>query len=103
MASSRPSRPAELRRDHARPQNAPAPTTAAMEARLTELISPATYAVVEQYRKAGLRERVLTLPVMVSLLLTLIWRQLPAASSLVPLLARESVLWTPPMRITQQA
>jgi hypothetical protein len=96
-------RPAELLRDHARPRHAPAPTDAQLDARLTEIVQPATYAVVEQYRQLGLRERVLTLPVMVCLLLTLVWRQVPGVRPLARLLARDHLLWTPPLRVSQQA
>ena len=49
-----------------------------MDARLAEVVGPATYAVAEQYRRYGLRWRVLTLPVMVALLVALIWRQVPS-------------------------
>jgi Transposase DDE domain len=105
MATSprKPSRPAELRRDHARPRNAPAPSDTAIEARLEELISPATYAVTAQYHRLGLRARILTLPVMVSLVVTLIWRQVPSVHMLARLLSREQLLWTPPRRVSQQA
>lgn len=96
-------RPVELNRDHARPRTAPAPTSAAVEARLTELISPATYALTEQYQQLGLRWRVLTLPVMVALVLSLIWRQIPSVTTLVQTLAREPLLWEPPRRVSQQA
>jgi hypothetical protein len=96
-------RPVELNRDHARPRTAPAPTSAAIEARLTELISPATYALTEQYRQLGLRWRVLTLPVMVALVLSLIWRQIPSVTTLVQTLAREPLLWEPPRQVSQQA
>jgi Transposase DDE domain len=96
-------RPADLLRDHARPRHAPAPTTAALDARLTEIVRPATYAVLEQYHQLGLRARVLTLPVMVSLLVTLVWRQVASVRGLARLLAREHLLWTPPLTISQQA
>jgi Transposase DDE domain len=96
-------RPPELNRDHARPRTAPAPTSAAVEARLTELISPATYALADQYRRLGLRWRVLPLPVMAALVLSLIWRQVPSVSTLAALLAREPLLWEPPRRVSQQA
>jgi hypothetical protein len=96
-------RPPALNRDHARPRTAPAPTSAAIEARLTELVSPATYALADQYRRLGLRWRVLPLPVMVALVLGLIWRQIPAVASLARVLAREPLLWAPPRRVSQQA
>jgi hypothetical protein len=96
-------RPVNLNRDHARPRTAPAPTSAALEERLTELVQPATYALVEQYRSLGLRWRVLTLPVLVALLLAMIWRPIPSVSTAVQVLAREPLLWAPPRRVSQQA
>ena len=72
-----------------------------MDARLAEVVGPATYAVAEQYRRYGLRWRVLTLPVMVALLVALIWRQVPSVRSLARLLARDHLLWTPPRRVSQ--
>lgn len=96
-------RPPVLSRDHARPRNQPNPTDPEIEARLTELISPLTYSLVNQYHRLGLRERILTLPVMVSLVLSLIWRQVPSVAELVKLIAQESLLWTPPLQVSQKA
>jgi hypothetical protein len=96
-------RPPEINRDHARPRNAPAPSNAEIEARLTELISPATYGLTDYYHRLGLRWRILNLPVMVALILTMIWRQVPSISNLVQMLQRETLLWTPPIHVSQQA
>src|SRR5512133_2239214 len=96
-------RPAVLSRDHARPRNQPTPSDPEIEARLTELVSPLTYSLVNQYHNLGLRERILTLPVMVAMVLTLVWRQVPAASELVKMVARDSLLWTPPVTVSQKA
>jgi hypothetical protein len=74
-----------------------------MEARLAEVVGPATYAVAEQYRRYGLRWRVLTLPVMVALLVALIWRQVSSVQGLARLLARDHLLWEPPRQVSQQA
>ncbi len=74
-----------------------------MEARLAELVQPATYALAEHYRRLGLRWRVLTLPVMVALVLAMIWRQIPSVSTAAQMLAREPLLWAPPRRVSQQA
>jgi hypothetical protein len=67
------------------------------------VVSPATYATADYYRRLGLRERVLTLPIMVALVLTLIWRQVPSVSELVRLLTRDPLLWSPPIHVSQQA
>lgn len=96
-------RPPDYHRDHARPRTAPAPSPAAMEERLTDLISPATYALTAEYRRLGLRWRILSLPMMVAMLLALIWRQIPSVSTLVEVLTREPLLWVPPRRVSQQA
>jgi hypothetical protein len=56
---STPYRPPDLNRDHARPRTAPAPPGPAVEARLTELASPVAFALGDEYRRLGLRARVL--------------------------------------------
>jgi hypothetical protein len=96
-------RPPVLKRDHARPRNRPAPGDAAVEGRLAELVSPQTYALAREYHRRGLRARLLTLPVMLGLVLALIWRQVPSVAELVRALAREPLLWTPPLRVSEQA
>lgn len=102
-AKRRRLRPPHLNRDHARPRTAPSPSDPAVEARLAELISPAVYSLANLYHNLGLRWRILNLPVMVAAILTLIWRQVPSVSSLVRMLARENLLWTPPLHVSQQA
>jgi hypothetical protein len=99
----KPRRPVDLNRDHARPRTAPAPTSAAMDARLTDLITPTIFAAGDEYRRLGLRSRVLSLPVMVGLVLAMIWRQVASVSELVRLLERERLFWVPAQAITQQA
>jgi len=89
--------------DHSRRTHVSAPADSEIEARLTELVKPAVYAEMEHYRRLGLRNRLLTLPVMVSLVLTLIWRRVPGVMELVRLVARERVLWTAPQSVSQPA
>ena len=74
-----------------------------MAERLTEIVHPATLAQLDYYRQLGLRERVLTLPVMVALVLSLIWRQIGGVSELARLVRTEKMLWLPPLQVTQQA
>jgi hypothetical protein len=71
--------------------------------RLTEIVHPATLAQLDYYRQLGLRERILTLPVMVALVLSLIWRQIGGVCELVRLARSEHLLWLPPFHVTQQA
>jgi hypothetical protein len=72
-------------------------------AQLTELLHPLTLAQVSHFHQLGLRERVLTLPVMVALVLTMVWRQEGSPTELVRLLRQEGFLWCSPCRVTVQA
>jgi hypothetical protein len=96
-------RPVDLPRDHARPRGVPGPTSAAIDDHLATLIQPAIFAQEDAYRRLGLRDRVLALPAMTAMVLTIIWRQVPSVSEVVRLLEREGVLWTPAIRVSQQA
>lgn len=80
-----------------------APPDDQIEARLFDLVHPATYTQVAAYQAMGLRERILTLPVMVAFVLSLIWRQLGSVSEAVRILQREGFLWTSPQQVSQQA
>jgi hypothetical protein len=101
LAKRKPTTP--LRRDHARPRHHPHALDPVIQQHLTDLVRPATFALADQYRRLGLRERVLTLPIMVALILTLIWRQVPSVKELVRMLARDPLLWSPPLQVSQQA
>jgi len=80
-----------------------APPAAEVTARLTELVYPAVLNTLGEFRRRGLRERVLTLPVMVALVLALIWRQLSGVAELARLVQQELVFWVPPLRVSAQA
>ena len=91
-----------IQRDRRRhPPSAPPP--AEVTARLTELVYPAALNTLGEFRRRGLRERVLTLPVMVALVLALIWRQLSGVAELARLVQQELVFWVPPLRVSSQA
>ncbi len=51
----------------------------------------------------GLRERTLTLPVMVAFVASLIWRQIGSVAEAVRVLASEGMLWTSPVQASPQA
>jgi hypothetical protein len=80
-----------------------APSAPEVEGRLAELIHPATLAQVAAFHDRGLRERVLTLPVMVAFVLSLVWRQLGSVSEAVRVLTAEGLLWAEPTAVSQQA
>jgi hypothetical protein len=111
MASSAP-KPAKKRssvrhtraiqRDRSkRPTVAPPPEQ--LEQQLTALIHPATLAQLDHFHALGLRARLLTLPVMVALVLSMLWRQIGSVHELVRLLHSEGFLWTSPRPVSQQA
>lgn len=71
--------------------------------RLQEIIHPATLAQVAHFHQEGLRERTLTLPVMMAFLLSLIWRQIGGVCELARLVQTEAMLWAEPVKVSQQA
>lgn len=92
-----------LNPDHARRINAPHPSDSEIEAKLNELVKPAVFAELDHYRQLGLRNRLLNLPVMTALVLSLIWRRIPGVCTLQRMLARERLLWCTPRRVSQAA
>lgn len=81
-----------------------APPPATVVARLTEMVHPATLAQVSYFHGLGVRARLLTLPVRVALVLSLLWRQIGSIYELVRVVRTEAVWWVPPLRdLTQQA
>lgn len=90
-------------RDHARPRTMPAPTAEQFDAQVTLLVYPVALGLWDRVRGQRYRERVLTLPVMVGILISLIWRQMPSISELKRVLGHEPLLWVGTTRISQQA
>ena len=73
--------------------NFPLPPVAEIERRLRAVLTPGLLAA-RRVDPAGskLRDRILTLPVMAVLMVTLVWRQLPSLSEALRVVAREG-LW----------
>jgi len=80
-----------------------APPDEQVRARLTEIVHPAALTQVAWFQRLGLRERILTLPIMVALVLSMIWQQVSGVCELVRLMNSQVLLWVPPMKIKQQA
>jgi hypothetical protein len=80
-----------------------APPDEAIEAHLAELIQPALYAQLDYFRSLGLRQRLLTLPVMVAFVLSLLWRQMGSVADAVRSLHEHGLLWANPVAVSQQA
>ena len=77
--------------------------TADVEALFRSLVHPLTLSQCHLFRQMGLRERTLTLPVMMALLLSAVWRQIAAVNELARLIRDEAVLWEEPRQVSQQA
>lgn len=89
--------------DHVRHRNVPGPDNEVVAAQLTTLLKPAIWGQLAYYRQLGLRGRILSLPLMVAAVLTMLWRQVPSVHELTRLLAREDLLWCQAVKVSQQA
>ena len=89
--------------DHIRRRNVPAPDNAVIDQHLKELLSPAVYSQQAYYRSLGMRERILTLPLMVAAVVTLLWHQVPSVSELTRMLNRKDLLWAKAVKVSRQA
>ncbi len=70
---------------------------------LEDLLIPAMAAQKTFYRQLNLRDRILTLPLMMAAILSLLWRNVAGVTELTRLLNREGFLWCEPSEISQQA
>lgn len=89
--------------NHVRRRCTPGADNALIEAQLTDLLPPAISGQLAYYRQLGLGSRILSLPLMVAMVLTLLWRQVPSVHELTRLLAREDLLWCQAVKVSQQA
>lgn len=74
-----------------------------IEQRIGDIVKPATYGQVNYFWELGLRERTLTLPVMMALVLSMIWRQISTVGELVRTVQHKSMLWVTPRKLRPQA
>jgi hypothetical protein len=87
------------------------PAVAEGEQHLAALLSPSLLAPRQlarrdprqPHRVIRMRERLLTLPVMVAMIVRLGWRRMPAVAEVHKVLAREGLLWVAPLRVSPQA
>ena len=90
-------------RDHARNRSHPNVDNEAISQRLEDLVKPCVYNQLAKDRSLEMRERILGLPLMLAVVLTLVWRQVPSARELNRMLARENLLWAKATSVSQQA
>ncbi|MEH1977271.1 MAG: IS4 family transposase [Nostoc sp.] len=83
----------------------PAPSSQEIESRLFELISPGTFANLKEVKdkERSLRDRVLTLPVMAAIVLSLVYRQIQHLTDVLRCLEVEGLLWVKAMSVSRQA
>jgi hypothetical protein len=89
----------------------PLPAVAEIEAELTALLTPALFAPrqLERYdprnpdRRIRLRARILTLPVMVALIVSLVWRRLGSIAEVQRVVVQDGLLWVSPLQVSAQA
>jgi hypothetical protein len=87
------------------------PAVAEIEAELTTLLTPALFAPRQLERRdphnpdrlIRLRARILTLPVMVALIVSLVWRRLGAIAEVQRVIVQEGLLWVSPLQVSEQA
>jgi hypothetical protein len=89
----------------------PVPAVEEVEQQLWALLSPSLLAprLMERrdphnpQRVIRLRARLLTLPVMVAIIVSLVWRRLGAIAEVCRVMAREGLLWVQPLQVSEQA
>lgn len=89
--------------DHIRRRNVPAPDNAAIDKHLEDLLSSSVYSQQAYYRTLGMRDRILTLPLMVAAVVTLLWQQVPSVNELTRMLNRKDLLWAKAVKVSRQA
>jgi Transposase DDE domain len=89
----------------------PLPPVADLEAELRALLTPALLAprVLERrdphdpQRVIRMRSRLLTLPVMVALIVSLVWRRLGTMAEVARVITQDGLLWVAPLQVSEQA
>ena len=90
-------------RDHAKRQQRPMQEDEAIARQISALLTPALAKQKKYCRQLGLRDRILTLPLMVAAVLTMLWRDVAGVRELTRMLAREGFLWCDRLQVSQQA
>src|SRR5258708_37218420 len=91
-----------IERDQSKHQSS-GPPAEAIEQGLEALIHPATYSQIELFQSMGLRAWILTLPVMMAFVVSLIWRQIGPVGEAVRVLNPERMLWVSQAAASQRA
>jgi len=76
---------------------------AEIEKKLRSVLTPALFAPGRMPGAWKLRNRLLTLPAMMAIVVSLVWRQIPSLTEVLRILAREGLLWQPMLTVSRQA
>jgi hypothetical protein len=90
--------------DLRRAVQAPGPAIAEIEEKLWYWLTPESFkpsSLTSGDKK--LRERLLTLPVMMAIVLSLVYRRISGLSEVVRVLESEGLLWVEPLKVSKQA
>ena len=89
----------------------PMPAVEEVEQRLMDVLSPSLLAPRQLERRdprqpqrlIRMRQRLLTLPVIVAIMVSLVWRRVPSIAEVQKVLAREGLLGIAPLQVSPQA
>ncbi len=84
----------------------PGPPIETIETELRKLWQPSQFKPISSYHQIPeklRRDRLLTLPVMLAVVLSLVYRKLPGLSKMVSVLAQEGLRWVEPLGVSKQA
>jgi hypothetical protein len=87
-------------RDHGKKQR-PMVEDEVIGQQFERLLTPAITNQENYYRKLGLRQRILNLPLIMAAVLTLLWRDIAGVRELTRMLARDNFLWCNPTKLSQ--
>ena len=90
-------------RDHARNRTHPNLDNQVISQQIEDLVKPCVDNQLAHYRCLGMRVRILSWPLMLAAVLTLVERQVPSVRELNRMLARENLLWVKATRGSQPA
>lgn len=106
-------RPARIGNPDLRQQkHIPAPPIEEIEKQIFSLLSPASFKPLKSYehkpeqeqeQKKKWRDRILTLPVMMAIVVSLVYRQIPGLREVQRVLSQEGLLWVERMEVSAQA
>lgn len=82
----------------------PAPPIAQIEQQLFSLLTPGSFQPLRLAQgEKKRRDRLLTLPVMMAVVVSLVYRQIPGLSEILRVLHLEGLLWVEPLSVSKQA